>query len=264
MQQTRTMPHLSLLELVLLAIVGVAVGAINAIAGAGSLITFPVLIAFGLNPLAANVTNCIGVVAGNVSAGFAFRKELRGQWPMIRRMLLATVIGSLLGGIILLALPSKVFNFVAPLLVAIGSLLTLAQPWLARRARDKHAAAPRQNRGAMFQAGIFLIALYGGYFGSGIGLLFFAVLSLWMVDSTVHQIDGAKSVLQALANGCAGVLFCFVAPVVWSAAIVLTLSGLVGGPIGVMLARRIPARPLRIGIGVCGLLAAALIAIRTE
>jgi uncharacterized membrane protein YfcA len=129
------MPHLSPLELVLLAIVGVAVVAINAIAGAGSLITFPVLIAFGLNPLAANVTNCIGVVAGNVSAAFVFRKELRGQWPMIRRMLLTTV----------------------------GSLLTLAKPWLAERARDNRADVVRQNGGWLFQAGIFLSALYVGY-----------------------------------------------------------------------------------------------------
>lgn len=257
------MPHLTVLQLVLLAVIGVAVGAINAIAGAGSLITFPALIAFGLHPLAANVTNCVGVTAGNISATVAFRRELRGQWPAVRRMLPATALGSLAGGIILLTLPSKSFDFVAPLLVAIGSLLTLLQPWLAKRIKARRGHSGGHGGGAGFQLFIFLIALYGGYFGSGIGLLFFAVLSMWFTDRTAHQIDGLKSVLQALSNGCAGLLFCFVAPVSWPAAIVLTLSGWIGGPIGVMLTRRIPAKPLRIGIGVTGLVAAVLIAVRT-
>jgi len=253
------MHPLSLLQLALLAVIGVAVGAINAIAGAGSLITFPALIAFGLTPLVANVTNCVGVTAGNVSATIAFRGELRGQWPTVRSMLLATALGSLAGGILLLTLPSKVFDVIAPLLVAVGSVLTLLRPWLlkrlgAHRMDGKHA-------GLAFQLFLFLIALYGGYFGSGIGLLFFATLSIWLSDRSVHQIDGMKSVLQALSNGCAGLLFCFAAHVDWPAAIVLTISGWFGGSMGAMLARRIPATPLRLVIGVGGLVAAVLIAI---
>lgn len=257
------MAHFSVLQLALLAVVGIVVGALNAIAGAGSLITFPVLIAFGLDPLVANVSNCIGVTAGNISATAAFRRELNGQWPAIRSMLLPAAAGSVVGAIILLALPSSVFNFIAPLLVALGSVLTLLQPWLVKRITAKRAHFTHRGEGFTFQVFIFLIALYGGYFGSGIGLLFFAVLSLWFIDSSVHQLDGVKSVLQALSNGCAGLLFCFVAPVSWPATIVLLISGLIGGPIGVMLARRIPAKPLRMGIGICGLVAAVLIAIRT-
>jgi uncharacterized protein len=257
------MTHLSVLQLVLLAVVGIVVGALNAIAGAGSLITFPVLIAFGLNPFVANVSNCIGVTGGNISATIAFRRELKGQWPAIRSMLLPAAAGSVAGAIVLVALPSTLFNFIAPLLVAIGSVLALAQPWLVKRIIAKRAQSAHRGQGLAFQAFIFLIALYGGYFGSGIGLLFFAVLSLWFIDSSVHQIDGVKSVLQALSNGCAGLLFCFVAPVSWPATIVLLISGLIGGPIGAMLTRRIPAKPLRMGIGICGLIAAVLIAIRT-
>ncbi|GAB2592165.1 sulfite exporter TauE/SafE family protein [Dyella jejuensis] len=253
---------MSIGQLVLLAAIGVVVGIINAIAGAGSLITFPALIAFGLNPLVANVTNCVGVTAGNFSATAAFRHELRGQWPALRRMLLATALGSLAGGILLLTLPSKIFNFIAPLLVAIGSVMTLLQPWLVKRIQARRAQANAHAHGASFQVFIFLIALYGGYFGSGIGLLFFAVLSIWFADRGAHQIDGMKSVLQGLSNGCAGLLFCFIAPVHWPAAIVLSLSGLLGGPLGVVLARRVPAKPLRMGIGITGLAAAVLIAIR--
>lgn len=257
------MPHFSVFQLALLAVVGIVVGALNAIAGAGSLITFPVLIAFGLSPLVANVSNCIGVTAGNISATIAFRRELSHQWPAIHRMLWSAAIGSIVGGIILLALPSSVFDFIAPLLVAIGAVLTLLQPWLVKRITASRAPSTHRGQGIAFQVFIFLIALYGGYFGSGIGLLFFAVLSLWFVDSSVHELDGVKSVLQGLSNGCAGLLFCFAAPVSWPATIVLLLSGLIGGPIGVVLARRIPAKPLRMGIGVCGLMAAVLIAIRT-
>lgn len=242
---------------------GVAVGAINAIAGAGSLITFPALIAFGFNPLAANVTNCVGVVAGNVSATVAFRRELRAQAPAVWRMLVATSLGSIAGGIILLKLPSRSFDVIAPVLVAIGAALTLFQPWLAQRIRTHRSRGKGHARGLVFQLLLFFIALYGGYFGSGIGLLFFAVLSMRYADRSVHQVDGLKSVLQGLSNGCAGLLFCFWGPVSWPAAIVLMLSGLVGGPIGVALARRIPARPLRMTIGVCGLIAALWIGLRT-
>jgi uncharacterized protein len=257
------MPHFSIFQLALLAVVGIVVGALNAIAGAGSLITFPVLIAFGLSPLVANVTNCIGVTAGNLSATLAFRRELRHQWPSIRRMLLPAAAGSIVGAVILLVLPSSVFNVIAPLLVAIGAVLTLLQPWLVKRIRARQAHTAQRSRNAGFLFFVFLIATYGGYFGTGIGLLFFAVLSLWLVDSSAHEVDAAKSVLQGLSNGCAGLLFCFAAPVSWPAAIVLLLSGLIGGPIGVMLTRRIPAKPLRMGIGVCGLIAAVYIAIRT-
>lgn len=254
------MPHVSVLQLALLALVGVLVGAINAVAGAGSLITFPTLIAFGLTPLNANITNCVGVAAGNVSAAIGFRDELRGQWPTLRGMLLVTALGSVAGAIILLTLPSKVFDFVAPLLVAIGSALTLLQPWLLKRVGAHHADHKPHGHGVAFQCFLFLIALYGGYFGSGIGLLFFATLSMWLSDRSVHQIDGMKSVLQALSNGCAGLLFCFTTHVYWPGAIVLAISGWFGGSLGARLARRIPAKPLRIAIGVGGLVAAALIA----
>jgi uncharacterized protein len=134
------MPHFSVLQLALLAVVGIVVGALNAIAGAGSLITFPALIALGLNPLVANVTNCFGVTAGNISATIAFRRKLRHQWPVIRSMLLPAAIGSVVGGIILLALPSSVFNFIAPLLVAIGAVLTLLQLWLVKQRRCEPGA----------------------------------------------------------------------------------------------------------------------------
>jgi uncharacterized membrane protein YfcA len=257
------MPHLTTLQLALLAVIGVVVGAINAIAGAGSLITFPVLIALGLNPLAANVSNCIGVTAGNVAATVAFRGELRGQWSALRGMLLATALGSVAGGIVLLTLPSRMFDFIAPLLVALGSLLTLLQPWLVKRIRTRGHAAGHASGGLAFQLFVFLIALYGGYFGSGIGLLFFAALSVWCADRSTHQVDGMKSVLQSLSNGCAGLLFCFAAPVSWPAVAVLTASGWIGGPIGAVLARRLPAGPLRTGIGLCGLAASVLIALRT-
>ncbi len=236
---------------------GLVAGAVNAVAGAGSLLTFPVLVAVGLSPLSANVTNCIGVVPGNLAATYGFRAQLAGQ----RRRLLGYVapgaVGSIIGGALLLALPSHSFALVAPALVALASILTLAQPALARRLDRAQA-----RRNAMGLAGgILLVSVYGGYFGSGIGVLFLAVLGIFVVD-TLPRLNGAKTVLQALANGVAGILFAFLGPVRWWLVLILAVSSAAGGPLGARLSLLIPARVLRPVIGVIGLGAAVYLGFR--
>ncbi len=233
---------------------GLAAGMINAIAGAGALLTFPVLISLGLTPLQANVSNSIAVVPGNISASFGFRQELRTQKPVLRRVVLPAAAGSILGGALLFVLPERIFTVIVPGLLGLGALLVLLQPVVNRKLKS---TAVHSGPLALV---IFVASVYGGYFGTGVGVIFFALLSLF-TPGTTHQHNAVKTVLQALANGVAGLLFCFIAPVNWPVTIVFGLSTAVAGPIGARLSRRIPAAPLRYTIGTLGLAAAVKFAL---
>jgi uncharacterized membrane protein YfcA len=249
-------PGMTVVGVELLAVVamGLAAGVINGIAGAGALITFPVMIALGLTPLQANVSNSIGVVPGNVAASIGFRRELRVQRPLLRRVVPPAVLGSLLGGVVLFLLPEKVFTVIVPVLLGLGALLTLVQPVVSRKLRSASV-----HKGPL-RTSIFASSAYGGYFGVGVGVILFAVLGLFS-KATTHELNAVKTVLQAIANGVAGLLFCFIAPVNWPVTIVFGLSTAVAGPIGAYLSRRIPPAPLRYVIGTLGLAAAVKFAL---
>ena len=230
---------------------------LNAVAGAGALLTFPLMIALGLSPLAANVTNCVGVVPGSVSAVIGFRKELRGQGPTLRKLVPPAAIGSVVGAVLLFVLPGRVFDYAAPGLLALGAVLVLTQPLLAKRLR---VITPRRNN-AMLTTSMFANGAYGGYFGAGVGIIFAALLGLMVTDDT-HRMNAIKNVLQTAANGTAAVIFCFTAPVNWPAAIVLAVTTAIGGPLGARLARHLPATALRSVIGVLGLVTASTLMLR--
>lgn len=242
------------MDLLVVAAVGLAAGVVNAIAGAGALLTFPVFLALGLSPLQANVANSIGVVPGNAASTISYRRELAAQKPLLRRTILPAAAGSLIGGVVLFVLPERVFTYLVPALLGIGALLVLTQPIVARRLR-----AARGQRGPL-KSLIFGTSVYGGYFGTGIGVIFFAVLGLF-AKGTAHELNAVKVVLQGIANGVAGVLFCFVAPVPWPQTLVFGLATMIAGPIGVALSRKIPPAPLRYAIGVLGLVAAVRLAV---
>jgi hypothetical protein len=229
--------------------VGLGAGLINGIVGAGALLTFPAFVALGLSPLAANVSNSIGVVPGNVAASITFRRELRVQGPLLRRVVPLAMAGSLLGGVLLFVIPERVFMFIVPGLLGMGAILTLLQPLVVKRVR-----AATLHKGPL-RTTTFLTATYGGYFGTGVGVIFFGLLGLF-AKGTTHELNAVKTVLQGLANGVAGVLFCFIAPVNWPVTLVFGLSTAVAGPLGAHLSRKIPATPLRLAIGTLGLAAA--------
>jgi uncharacterized membrane protein YfcA len=241
-------------ELVVVAATGLAAGMINAIAGAGALLTFPVLISLGLTPLQANVSNSIAVVPGNISSSFGFRQELRAQKPLLHRVVLPAALGSLAGGALLFVLPERIFTIIVPGLLGLSAVLVLLQPVVTRRLR------PASVHNGPLVVTTFLAAVYGGYFGTGVGVIFFALLGLF-ASGTVHERNAVKIVLQGLANGVAGILFCFIAPVNWPVTLVFGLSTAVGGPIGAHLSRKIPAAPLRYAIGTLGLAAAVRFAL---
>jgi uncharacterized protein len=242
------MAPMDAVDLTAVALTGVIAGAINTIAGAGSLLSYPILVALGLPPLAANVTNDIGVVPGNVSGAIGLRGDLRGQRPLLRRLVPRVIIGSIVGAVLLLVAPATAFAWAAPPLLLIASILTLAQPALIRR------SPPDGSRRRSFHAAIDGIAVYGGYFGTGIGLLFMATLGLF-VDEEIHHLNAVKTVLQLLANGVAGVVFAFVAPVHWYVAAALAGGTVAGGQVGAWAAGRIPAGTLRSSVAVIGVVA---------
>jgi hypothetical protein len=237
-----------------LAAAGVVAGTVNTIAGAGSLLTFPALLAAGLPPLSANVTNCIGMVPGGFSGAYGMRDQLHGQRAALLRWGGWAVVGSLLGAALLLSLPSSAFDRVVPVLVAGAGLLVVAQPWIVRRTRREDGNTSRAT-GPVVGA----VSVYSGYFGAAQGVMFLGVLGI-LAPQPLRRTNAAKNVLAVLGNGAAGVVYAVAAPVDWTAALLLAAGSAAGGPIGAALARRIPAGPLRAGIAAVALTVSARLA----
>jgi uncharacterized membrane protein YfcA len=247
---------MSPLQELLLAAAGLVAGTASALAGGATLLTFPTLLALGLPPLAANVTNTTGLVPSSVGAALASRLELEGSKSRLAYLAVPTVLGSGAGAALLLTTPVGVFEAVVPFLIAGSALLLLGQPWIVARAGQRLLRSDR--RGSWASA--FVSCVYAGYFGAAAAVLFMALVGLFSTES-LHQLNAIRNVLLGLANAVAMIIFAFVAPVHWEAAGALALGSLVGGMIGARLARRVPARPLRIGIGCVGLSVAAWIGV---
>jgi uncharacterized membrane protein YfcA len=229
---------------------GLAAGAVNTIVGSGSLITFPTLLALGYAPVVANVSNTIGLVPGSVSGAIGYRRELAGQRPRIRALGVASAAGGLSGGILLLVLPGSVFRRVVPILILAACGLVAAQPRLARRAAARTPDATAHG-GPLLFAAIYATGVYGGYFGAAQGVILIALLGIFL-DDGLQRLNGLKNVLAALVNGVAAVLFIVLAHVAWGAAALLALGSVIGGQVGALLGRRIPAPLLRLVIVVVG------------
>jgi uncharacterized membrane protein YfcA len=288
-------------RLLVLAGVGLATGVVNTVAGGGSLLSFPALLALGYPPLVANVTNTVGVAPSSMGAALGYRRELKGQAG--RWLLLAALCGagSLLGAWLLLVLPSSTFEAAVPALIGAASLLVLLQPWLARSlglngagagdpARAASKAQPLARIGNSETAGagagspaaagaaadpaagllwrrlplllsVLVISVYGGYFGAAIGVLLIGVLGLFLSDS-LQRTNALKNSLTMVVNGVAAVAFAFLGPVVWSVALALGASTVLGGMLGAVVARRLSDRALRLAVVLIGLVAAVYSAVR--
>jgi uncharacterized membrane protein YfcA len=244
------------LELLAVAAAGAAAGASNSIAGAGSLITFPTMVALGLPPLSANVTNTVGIVPGYVGGVLGYSDLLRAQGERFARLLAPMLIGAVTGTVALLLTSDAAFEAIVPVLIAVSCLLLLLQPRLMTRL--SHAG---NEHSPYLTAGIVFCGAYGAYFGSAVSILLFAILALFVAD-TLQHLNAMKIVLVGCANLLAAVAYAFLAPVEWRYALTLMVSSLAGGRVGAHYARRIPADPLRIGIAVFGLAVAAVLAVR--
>ncbi|MEU8250961.1 sulfite exporter TauE/SafE family protein [Nonomuraea sp. NPDC048916] len=232
---------------------GVAAGAINAIVGSGSLITFPTLVAVGVEPVVANVSNTIGLVPGSFTGAYGYRRELAGQRARLIRMGVVSALGSVIGGILLLYLDPDVFQVVVPVLIGLACVLVVLQPklngWLSARREHAHP-----DGGALLLLGVFGSGIYGGYFGAAQGVLLIGLLGSFLSDG-LQRVNAAKNVLALIVNGVAAVLFILIADVDWWAVLAVALGAIVGGFVGAKVGRRIPAPILRGVIVVVGVLA---------
>ena len=235
----------------------VAAGAINAVVGSGSLITFPTLLAFGFAPVVANVSNNVGIIPGNISASVGYRAELTGQRGRLWRLGIASLTGAAAGAVALLALPAGVFKLVVPALIIAGCLLVLIQPklaaWVAGRG-DRSQDRP-DRLGPVVIAGVFLTGAYGGYFGAAQGVILVGLLGVFLTDS-LQRLNAGKNVLVTIVNGTAAVIFVIFAHIAWLAVALIAVGSAAGGLIGAKVGRKLPPLALRIIIVIIGVISA--------
>lgn len=244
-------------ELALLALAAIGAGAINALAGGGSILTFPALIAAGIPPIAANVTNTVALFPGYVGGVIGQARDLKGQSARLRLLAPVALVGGVLGGLLILASSERLFSALVPwLLIGACALLGIqdhVRNWLQRRSGALGlgwAIVP-----------VFLAAIYGGYFGAGLSVIFLAVLGLTLEDS-LTRLNGLKQALALCANLTAACLFAFSGKVVWSAAAIMAVGSLVGGALGGRLASVIGPKALRLIVIAIGVSVAILFLVR--
>ncbi|MCG5215211.1 sulfite exporter TauE/SafE family protein [Streptosporangium sp. KLBMP 9127] len=240
-------------EAVAVCAAGVGAGAINAVVGSGSLITFPTLLAMGYPPIVANVSNNVGMVPGGITGVLGYRAELKGQRDRLIRLGAGSVAGSLIGGLLLLNLPESAFQFIVPILIGLACVLVVVQPWLNRKLAERREFA-HPHGGPWLWLGVLGAGMYGGYFGAAQGVVLIGLLGSFL-DDDLQQVNAAKNVLSLLVNATAAVLFVFVAPLDWLAVLMVALGTMVGGYLGARVGRRLPAPALRAFIVVIGVLA---------
>jgi uncharacterized protein len=222
----------------------VAAGLINALAGGGSLITFPTLMAVGIPPVMANVTNTVALCPGYLGATLAQKKDLQGQQKRIKLLLPSAIIGGIIGGILLLNSSEQVFERLIPFLILLAAGLLAFQDtlrsWLQRRHTDKKGNIPE----SWAVMPIALASIYGGYFGAGLSVIELAILGLFLKDN-LTRLNALKQLLSLVVNVAAALFFLFSNQVNWAAAIVVAIGSLTGGLLGGKLARIISPSYLR-------------------
>lgn len=233
------------MDYLLITLAAVAAGLTNALAGGGTLFTFPMLTAVGLPAVAANVTSTVALAPGYLGATLAQWKDIRSQIKRLWMFLPAGILGGLTGGYLLLNTGERVFRELVPFLILLASLLLALQnpvrAWLMRRSEEHKKAAPSE---AWAILPIFLAAIYGGYFGAGLSVIVLAVLGL-TIDDNLTRLNGLKQAIAFGTNVTAAVLFMFSSQVVWSAVLVMAVGALIGGSLGGRLAGRIQPNLLR-------------------
>lgn len=236
---------------------GFGAGLINTVVGSGSLITFPSLVLLGYNPLIANISNNIGLIGGGISGAWGYRREISGQAPLLRRLFPLSLIGSVVGGGLLLALPARMFSVVVPALIGLALILVFAQPVLQRR-RIAVSDARNVGAGLGLAIGVFGAGVYGGYFGAAQGVLLIGVLGLF-VHETLQRINAVKNVLQLAVNSVAALLFLIFAweSVDWLVVLLILVGSAAGGWYGARVGRRLSPTGLRVVIVLVGLVAIA-------
>lgn len=255
---------------------GMAAGGINTVVGSGTLVTFPTLLALGYPAVAANVSNTLGLVAGGLSGSWGYRKEVSQSRDQLRRLAPMSLVGAVVGALLLIWLPASAFKAIVPILILIGILLVLTGPALQRRASARASAEPTAmepaaavsgngpatsehpsaTRQVLLAVGVFGAGMYGGYFGAAQGVLLMGLLSA-LLSAPLQRLNGIKNVLGTVVNGVAAVTFLVVAihQVRWEVAALIAVGSLIGGVIGAKVGRRLPPWALRGFIVLIGVIA---------
>ena len=238
-------------EALFVLLAGMGAGTINAVVGSGTLLTFPALLAVGIPPVLANVSNSVGLSPGTAAGAIGYRRELEGQRGRMIRLVPASLIGGVVGGVLLLVLPESAFHAIVPVLILLGCVLVALQPWL-----SKWISVPdHTHRGAWWVIpAVFATGIYGGYFGAAQGVLLMAILGLGM-DANLQRMNALKNVLATAVNTVAAVLFIIVADVNWLAAGLIAVGSTIGGFVGARYGRRLPPIALRGMIVAIGIVA---------
>ncbi len=246
--------------MILIILAGVGAGAINAVVGSGTLITFPTLVTLGFPPVTATMSNAVGLVAGSVSGTWGYRRELRGQWSRLRWQIPASFVGAGLGAWLLLHLPERVFTQVVPVLLIAALVLVVIGPriqeWARRRAEESGRSAEHVTAGRMtaLVAATFAIGVYGGYFTAAQGILLIGAMGALLPES-MQRMNAAKNLLSLVVNVVAAVAYTLIAfdRISWAAAGLIAIGSLAGGFLGAHYGRRLSPNALRAVIVVVGL-----------
>ncbi|MEU9790236.1 sulfite exporter TauE/SafE family protein [Streptomyces sparsogenes] len=234
-------------EMVAVGVAGVSAGAVNSVVGSGTLITFPVLLATGLPPVTATVSNALGLIPGSVSGAIGYRRELGGQRRRILKLGVGALLGSVTGAALLLALPAAAFETVVPVLVGLALVLVVLQPAIGakvRRRRVRTGRPARRDGGPALFVGLMLASVYGGYFAAAQGIIYVALMGM-LLDEPLQRLNAAKNVLVAVVNAVAALFFLFVADFDWTAVALIAVGSALGGQIGARAGRRLRPAVLR-------------------
>jgi uncharacterized protein len=240
------------MQIILLGLAGIAAGTINSVVGSGTLVTFPVLLAFGYPPVTANVSNTIGLVPGSFAGAWGYRDRLVGQRANIVWLGTASVLGGVVGAALLLTLPASTFDAIVPGFIAVGLVATVFQPRL--RARLQRRTRSTHRSSAVTALAVFGSGVYGGYFGAGQGILLLGILGVALAQD-LQRTNGLKNLLAGLVNGVAGVYFVSTVHVQWEPSAVIALTSVLGALLGSRYGKRLRPSTLRSVVVVVGIAA---------
>ena len=235
-------------------VAGMAAGAINVVVGSGTLITFPTLLAFGVPPVTANMSNTIGLVPGVASGIVGYRRELAGQRARAMRLGSGSLIGGVVGAVLLLVLPAGAFGAIVPALILVGLVLVVLQPRISAWVNARHEGATGAFGPWWVWPSVLGTGVYGGYFGAAQGVILMGILGSG-IDDSLQRLNGLKQVLAGLVNGVAGLIFVFVADVDWTVVLLIAVGSIMGGQLGATVGRRLSPLVLRVVIVIVGLIA---------
>ena len=247
------------LDLLALLGAGGLAGLINTVVGSGTLITFPTLLALGVPPVIANISNTVGLAPGSLSGAWATRRELDGQRRRVLWLGSASLLGGIAGALLLLWLPSKAFDAIVPILIGLGCVLVIVQPFIARRLAYRRARLGTEAESPVLGSVLLWLAVgltgvYGGYFGAAQGVLLIAILGIGFAEP-LARINAIKNVLATIVNGIAAVVFVIVSQVNWPAAIAIAVGSVLGAQLGGRVGRKLPPTLYRVIIVVVGVAA---------